>query len=232
MSGTAKTSVIESFSELSSACREYETAVKKAHWKADGYESTDDGKFVAWKPQPTDQRELNDWRNEHQQWPVRLFFAIQQLIHQFFQSCPTHLQSVLHPVCAELNEWRDRGYHTFVLESRQRHRVHSATEIHEWEKQGRDLLAKLRLTVPADNTEHIPNQTVQRREAILRVLGKLKPHEGLEGKEILEELPTSPPRLAMSSLRRHYLAPMKRNGQIDNRRGVGYFIPSVYSPRN
>jgi hypothetical protein len=64
-------------------------------------------------------------------------------------------------------------------------------------------------------------------DLILKILSKLKPGHGLTAKEILQRFPKYPPKPAESTLRKHYLQPMIKAGEIANRRGVGYFIPAT-----
>jgi uncharacterized protein Usg len=70
-------------------------------------------------------------------------------------------------------------------------------------------------------------QITPRRQAILKILGKLKDGYGLTAKEILDKLPKHPPRPAESTLRKYDLAPMVKSKQIVNRRGIGYSLPTI-----
>jgi hypothetical protein len=139
-------SAFEAYKNIRRLHQHYPINVRWAHWKSDGYERDDNGNFVRWFPEPKDQKELNDWRGKNQFKPGRLFSEFHVALAALIGICPAHLQTIIHPVCTKIRNWVDAGFHTFVIEPHiYTHRLHSATEIMEWEKVGNDAIAELNL---------------------------------------------------------------------------------------
>jgi hypothetical protein len=139
-------SAFEAYQNIRRLYQHYPVNVRWAHWKSDGYERDDNGNFLRWFPEPKDQKELNDWRGKNRFKPGRLFSELQVALTALLGICPAHLQTIIHPVCVKIRNWVEAGFHTFVIERDVfTHRLHSATEIIEWERVGNDALEELNL---------------------------------------------------------------------------------------